>query len=575
MSQGSSEGEMAARPSHFAERGSALLNDARHNKGPAFTSQERRELGLEGLLPPQELNLKQQVRLAYEHLLRKPDPLEKYIGLCAIQDCNEVLFFRLLSDHLEELLPIIYTPTVGLACQRFSHIFRRPHGLWITPEHRGQINRVLANAPNANVRLIVVTDNERILGLGDLGAGGIGIPIGKLALYTVAAGIHPRHTLPISLDVGTDNPELLADELYLGWRHKRLRGAEYDAFVEEFVRAVHRQFPNVLLQWEDFKKGNAFRLLDRYRRRIPSFNDDIQGTAAIGVAALLAAARISGVPIAEQRVLMVGAGAAGVGICRQLRNLFLSHGLNEEQAIQATLLTDTKGLLHDGREIDEDTKQPFVWPREVALARGLPLDDPTNLERAVRAFKPTVLIGTSGQSGAFSEAVIRAMAEQVTRPVILPFSNPTSKSEAHPADVIRWTNGCALVATGSPFDPVTHDGRAIRISQGNNVYVFPGVGLGALVAEVSEVTDAMFMVAGQVLADQVTRADLAEGSLFPRLTRLREVAVRVAEAVVRQARDEGVGRPIEDDDIAADVAQFMWSPDYPPLRAADEPDGMC
>jgi malic enzyme len=393
----------------------------------------------------------------------------------------------------------------------------------------------------------------------------MGIPIGKLALYTVAAGIAPEHTLPISLDVGTDNQDLLNDPLYLGWRHKRLRGPEYDAFIEEFVRAVHRRFPNVLLQWEDFKKANAFRLLDRYRRRIPSFNDDIQGTAAIGVAAILAATRITKQPVAEQRVLMVGSGAAGVGICRQLRDLFKRSGLDDEQVMRATLLVDSGGLLHDGREIDEQTKQPFAWPRATAEAAGLPLDDPNNLAKVIDAYKPTVLFGTSGQPGIFDEQSIRTMARHVERPVVLPFSNPNSRCEAKPADVIAWTDGRAIVATGSPFDPVEYEGRSIRIGQANNVYVFPGVGLGALVAEAAEVSDAMFTVAAQTLADHVTEEDLATGSLFPPLTRLRELSGKIAEAVVRQARDEEVGPPIADADIPVAVAAAMWYPAYQPL----------
>jgi malate dehydrogenase (oxaloacetate-decarboxylating) len=554
-------------------RGDALLNDAMVNKGLGFTPEERRVFGLEGLLPSRSLSLSEQVRLAHENLSRKPDALEKYIGLCAIHDRNEVLFYRMLLDHLEELLPIVYTPTVGLACQRYSHIFRRPHGLWITPDHSGRIEQVLANADVQDVRLIVVTDNERILGLGDLGAGGIGIPIGKLALYTVAAGIHPRHTLPISLDVGTDNQELLEDDLYLGWRHRRLRGAEYDALVEEFVRAVRRRFRSVVLQWEDFKKATAFRLLDSYRRRIPSFNDDIQGTAAIGVAAMLAASRMTRRGISEQRVLMVGAGAAGIGICRQLRNLFARHGMSQDAIRRATLLTDSRGLLHEGRQIDEPTKQPFAWSEEAAKAMGLPLDCPDDLEQIVRAYRPTVLFGTSGQAGVFTEPLIRAMAEHVERPVVLPWSNPNSKSEARPVDIIRWTEGRAIVATGSPFDPVEYDGRSIRIGQGNNVYVFPGIGLGTMVGEVTEVSDAMFTVAAQVLADHVTEDDLREGSLFPSLTRLREITARIAEAVVRQAREEGVGRPIPDDQIPDAIQEAMWTPQYPRLVAEQGTEG--
>jgi malic enzyme len=555
---------------HSHRRGVDVLTDPRLNKGSAFTPAERRALGLEGLLPHQVCTIEQQVHRAYQNIVRKSEPLEQYIGLVSLQDRNETLFYRLLVDHVEHFLPIAYTPTVGLACQRFSHIYRRQRGLWITPEHRGRIAEVLANTPSSDVRLIVVTDNERILGLGDQGAGGIGISIGKTVLYTVAAGIHPSHTLPISLDVGTDNQQLLDDELYLGWRYPRLRGPDYDSLVEEFVVAVKHLFPRALLQWEDFKQKNAYGLLERYRKRLLTFNDDIQGTSAIGGAALLAAARATGTPLSRQRVVICGAGSAGVGIAGQLKCILSRAGLSADAVRRAVLVLDKDGFLHDRREISEPSARQFAWPAELATAQGLPMDRPDDLEAVVGAIKPTMLIGVSGQGGIFTRPIIRAMATHVDRPMILPLSNPTSKAEATPADLIEWTGGRALVATGSPFEPVTWEGRTIRIGQGNNVFVFPGIGLGALVAEASRISDAMFTIAADTLSSAVTDEDLAAGSLFPRLSELRRITARLAEAVIRQAREEGVGRSIRDEDIPAAVAAAMWYPDYAQTIPSDE-----
>ncbi|HEV8267906.1 MAG TPA: NAD-dependent malic enzyme, partial [Thermoanaerobaculia bacterium] len=509
--------------------------------------------------------LEQQERRAYANIARKPDPLEKYVGLAALQDRNEHLFYRVLADHIEELLPIVYTPTVGEACQQFSHIFRRARGLWITPSHRGRIDEVLGNAPFDDVRLIVVTDNERILGLGDQGAGGMGIPVGKLALYTAAAGIHPSQTLPISLDVGTDNEELLKDDLYLGWRYPRLRGPAYDSFVDEFVTAVKQRFPKVLLQWEDFKKANAFRLLDRYQKKITCFNDDIQGTAAVAVAGMMAGGRVTGIPITEQRVVILGAGAAGVGIARLLRDTFKRAGLKGEALTRAIANIDSKGLVVDDEEIRDVHKRAFAWPAALAATVGLPKGAPRDLFAVVRALKPTVLIGTSGEPGTFTEEVVREMAKHVERPVILPMSNPTSKTEAKPVDLVAWTNGRALIATGSPFDPVPYEGRTLTIGQGNNAFIFPGVGLGVLVSEAREVTEGMFAVAAQRLADEVHASDLASGSLFPSTSEIRRVSAAIAKAVVKEARDTGVGRPLRDEEIGPAVEAAMWNPAYLPM----------
>ena len=553
-------------------RGVRLLRNPMYTKGTAFSQEERLTLGLDGLLPHAVTSMEQQARRVYASIQRKQDPLEKYIGLAALQDRNEHLFYRVLIDHIEEFLPIVYTPTVGRACQEFSHIFRRARGIWITPEHRGHIADVLRNAAFEDIRLIVVTDNERILGLGDQGVGGMGIPIGKLALYTAAAGIPPWQTLPVSLDVGTDNLDLLEDEFYLGWRSRRLRGPEYDALVEEFVQAVRQVFPKALLQWEDFKKFNAFHLLDRYRKVLTSFNDDIQGTAAVGVAAMLAGSRATGTPLRRQRILFLGSGAAGIGISRLVRSTLRREGLEGEDLVLAMANLDVQGLLVEDDPSLDPLQRDFAWPVALAERMGLGRGQKRDLLSVVKAFKPTILIGTSGTAGAFTEEAIRAMAAQVERPVVLPMSNPTSKAEAKPRDVLAWTEGRALVATGSPFDPVVYEGREYRIGQSNNVFIFPGVGLGVLVAEACEVTDGMFAAAARQLAEEVRPEDLSVGSLFPSAGRIREVTAHVAAAVVREAREMGVAaRSLADEDIPGAVAAAMWNPCYLPADPAPEP----
>jgi len=549
---------------HVALRGLHLLDHPMYNKSTAFTREERGAFGLDGLLPAVVSSMEQQSRRAYANIARKTDPLERYIGLAALQDRNEHLFYRVLTDHIEELLPIVYTPTVGRACQEFSHIFRRARGLWITPAHRGGIHQVLGNAPFDDVRLIVVTDNERILGLGDQGAGGMPIPIGKLALYTAAAGVPPWRTLPISLDVGTDNEALLGDELYLGWRQRRLRGEEYDSLVEEFVRAVKGRFPRALLQWEDFKKANAFRLLDRYRGTLPSFNDDIQGTAAVALAAVLAACRVTGSALARQRIVILGGGAAGIGIGRLLNSALAEAGLAGDDLTRAIAVVDLEGLLLEGSEGDE-YRRGLTWPRDLAGRHGLGDDRPRDLLAVLRALEPTVLIGISGAQGTFTESVIRELARHAERPLVLPLSNPTGQAEARPEDVIRWSEGRALVATGSPFEPVSYGGRTIRISQANNAFVFPGIGLGALVAEASEVTDGMFAAAARSLAQEARAGELDTRGLFPPIAELARVTTRIAEAVVREAREAGVGLPLADDSIPEAVRAAIWRPEYPTL----------
>jgi malic enzyme len=548
------------------KRGAALLSDGLLNKGTAFSIEERTLFGLEGMLPHQPTDKARQLERAYENIRAVSDlPFEEYIRMVSLQDRNETLFYQVLAEHVEELLPIVYTPTVGTAAVRFSHVFRRGRGLWITPAHRGRIAEVLSHVRNDEVRLIVVTDNERILGLGDQGAGGMVIPIGKLSLYTLGAGIHPALTLPISLDVGTDNEDLLSDELYVGWKQPRLRGDEYYTLVDEFVEAVKIRFPNALLQWEDFKKGNAFTLLDKYRKTLPSFNDDIQGTAAVVAAGVAAAGRATGTPLTEQRFLMVGAGAAGVGIARHIRHELEEAGVDDTEITRAVALLDTQGLVTDDRADLDPHKIGVAWPAEMATAAGLTGAALQDLVTVIEALHPTVLIGTTGQPGVFSEPVVAAMANHVERPFVMALSNPTSKTEAVPAEVLKCTQGRALIATGSPFDPIEYGGRLVPISQCNNVYIFPGVGLGAIVAQAREVTDSMFAAAARALAAQVTEEQLASGALYPPLRDLRVITKQIAKAVVIAARDAGVGRPLTDDQVDDELDREMWDLDYPTL----------
>jgi malic enzyme len=552
-----------------AFRGRSLLGRPLYNKDSAFTDQERDWFGLHGLLPTHVMTIEEQLALELEHVRRKADDLEKFIGLAALQDRNETLFFRLLAENLEEFLPIVYTPTVGRACQEYSHIFRRPRGVWITPGDLHRIPEVLRNASQTEVRLIVATDNERILGLGDQGAGGMGIPIGKLALYSAGAGIYPAWTLPVSLDVGTDNTALFDDPFYLGWRHPRLRGPEYDEFLEAFVGGVRTVFPRAILQWEDFKQHNAIRVLDRYREVLPSFNDDIQGTASVVLAGILAGLDYLRRPLAEERFVFLGAGAAAIGITRLVHAAQREAGVDPATTRRSTILFDTKGLVHVSRPGIEDDKASVGLTDEDLGVLGLaPTATPIDAVRAVRA---GTLIGTTQTPGAFDAPLLRALAAGCPAPLVFPLSNPTSKCEATPEQVFEWTDGRALCATGSPFPPVRRGERTCLVGQANNSFVFPGVGLGAIVAGAREIRDVDFLVAARTLAGLVSGDRLACGALYPAIADLRAVSRAIAIAVVREmgaVDGEPLPAGAEGEELAAAaVDAATWWPDY----AAYEP----
>ncbi|HLJ36284.1 MAG TPA: NAD-dependent malic enzyme [Ktedonobacteraceae bacterium] len=548
-----------------ALNGQMLLESPLLNKGSAFPEEERAEFNLLGLLPPHIASMEDQLARTYENYKAKESDLERYIYLASLHDRNETLFFRLVSEHIEEMTPTVYTPTVGLACQYYSHIYRRPRGLYVAYPYRDQIETVLRNSPLSEVRVIVVTDGERILGLGDLGTGGMEIPVGKLALYTLCAGIHPATTLPIILDVGTNNAELLHDPLYMGWHQQRIRGQEYDAFIDAFVQAVKRVFPQALLQWEDFSKGNARRLLDHYRDQLCTFNDDIQGTGAVTLAGLLTAVKVLQEPLSKQRIVMLGAGSSAIGIAEQLAKVMESEGASQEEARASLWLLDSQGLVQTGRTDLEKEKQPFAQPQERIAQWQLAQPGKITLQDVVANVHPTILIGTSAQAGAFTEDIVREMARHVAHPIIFPLSNPTSKSEAHPADIIAWTQGQALVATGSPFAPVKYSGRTISIGQCNNMFIFPGVGLGVIASQARFVKDEMFIAAARALSEYSPANEDPDASLYPAVEDVHEVARRVAFAVGKAAQQTGVAEQSSAEELERRIKATMWTPQYPRL----------
>lgn len=548
------------------EQGQDVLLHPLTNKGTGFTPEERDLLGLHGFLPPNVFTVQQQLDRTYESFLSKPTNLEKFIYLSSLQDRNEVLFFRLLLEHIEEMLPIIYTPTVGEACQKFSHIYRRSRGFYIGYDQRSRMESILRAFPGGPPLVIVVTDGERILGLGDQGAGGMGIPVGKLCLYTLCGGIPPWRTLPVMLDAGTDNPERLADPLYLGLRQKRVRGEAYQEFVDSFVAAVMKVFPNTLLQWEDFLKGNAMHQLARFRDRLCTFNDDIQGTASVVVAGIYGGLRITGQSMRDQRVLLAGAGAAAQGIAELTVSAFREAGLSEAEARSRIWMFDSKGLVTRDRPNLEDFKATFARDPQELNSWRVADRSLIRLEEVVANARPTVMLGTSGSRGAFTEAAVRAMAAVNDRPMTFPLSNPTSKSECTAEEAITWSDGRAIVATGSPFAPVEFRGKRYRIGQGNNAFIFPGVGLGVTACGLRRVTDTMFLDAARALAEQVTEADLAESAVYPSFKRVRECSHAVACAVVRRGVREGLAEASVLDGLEARISSAMWTPEYLPFR---------
>lgn len=553
-------------------RGMDLLVHPALNKATAFTEEERSKRGLHGLLPPHVENIEEQVVRAYEAYKRKDDDLERHIYLRALQDTNEVLFYRLLLDHIEEMTPMVYTPVVAQACQQFSHIYRRPRGLFISYPLRDSMSELLRNRPNAAVDVIVVTDGERILGIGDQGAGGLGIPIGKLSLYTLIGGIRPERTLPIVLDVGTNNAERLNDPEYIGWRHERISGQEYFDFIDQFVQAVKEELPGACLQWEDFATPHARPILQRYRDQLLTFNDDIQGTSAVALGAILSAVSVSGKSLKGQQIVMFGAGSAGIGVADGLREAMKGEGVSEQDSRSHFWMVDKDGLLHSGRKDLTPEQMVYAQPESRLLGWLRTANGRTGLADVIGKIEATILIGLSTVSGAFTEAIVREMARKVQRPIILPLSNPTNNSEAKADDLIRWTDGRALVATGSPFAPVSHEGRTIPIAQCNNVFIFPALGLGVIASGARRVTDSMLLAAARTLAANSPALKDSSASLLPSLTDVRRVAAQIAIAVGLAAQGDGVAPKCTEEELHQRVMVTQWTPAYPcalPARMKD------
>ncbi len=532
--------------------GMQLLREPALNKGTAFTDEERDALGIRGLLPPRVLTMDDQLRRVLGNLQRKTSDLEKYIFLTSLQDRNETLFYRVLLDNLEELAPIVYTPTVGQACLEYSSIYRRPHGIFITANDKGRVAELLYNWPHGEVRMLVVTDGERILGLGDIGADGMGIPSGKLALYTACAGIHPTMGIPVTIDVGTENETLLKDPLYIGLKHRRLRGAAYDELLDEFVMAVQRVFPGACIQFEDFANINAFRLLEKYRNVVCCFNDDIQGTASVALAGLYAAMRITGGMLKDHRFLFMGAGEAGIGTGDLTVSAMVDEGLSEEEARLRCWFVDSKGLVVKGRPDMKGHKVRYAHDQEFIA----------DLQTIIETLKPTALIGVSGQPKMFTQPVLETMARINERPIIFSLSNPTSKTECTAEEAYGWTEGRAIFASGSPFDPVTLEGKTLVPGQGNNIYIFPSVGLGVIASRARHVTDEMFLVAARSLADRVSKTDLDQGRVYPPLRKIRDVSEVIATEVAEVAYKRDLAMNEKPNDLRGYIRSLMYEPEY-------------
>lgn len=560
---------MKKRPIYIPFAGPALLEAPLLNKGSAFSERERQQFNLEGLLPYRIESIEEQTRRAYQQLCAFDSDIDKHIYLRNIQDTNETLYYRLIVDHLAEVMPIIYTPTVGLACQLFSQIYRRKRGLFISYPDRDRIDDMLQNATKQTVKVIVLTDGERILGLGDQGIGGMGIPIGKLALYTACGGISPAYTLPVTLDVGCNNDSLIDDPMYMGWRHPRITDEEYYAFVDEFIQAARMRWPKVLLQFEDFSRAHANPLLSRYRDEMCCFNDDIQGTAAVALGTLLAACFAKDEQLSEQRIVFVGAGSAGCGIAEQIIMQLCADGLTDTQARARILMVDRAGLLQHSTPELQDFQRALCAPDELVHSWTLTDSRPgegIKLLDVVKNFRPTILVGVSAQAGLFTKAVITAMQEQCQRPIVFPLSNPTSQVEALPADILRWTGGQAIVATGSPFAPVTMGDKVIEIAQCNNSYIFPGVGLGVIACGASRITDNMMMAASRALAEASPMVRHGAGALLPPLSEIRELSQLIAHAVFVQAIADGVALPVPEELIDDTISANFWEPEYRDYR---------
>ena len=547
--------------------GEALINNRILNKGTAFTMEEREELGLEGLLPHHVSTMKEQVERVYKGFLQRSTPIAKYMHLRALQDRNETLFYAVVSRHVEEMSPIIYTPTVGLACQEFSRLYQKARGLYITPQNVDTMHEIVNHFPSKDIRIIVATDNQGILGLGDLGVGGMGIPVGKLSLYTLGAGIHPASCLPITLDVGTDNEELLKGPLYLGFPQKRLKGEAYAAFIKKFVKNVKILFPKAVLQWEDFSRQNAFTNLDTYRNSLPSFNDDIQGTGAVALAGIINAMKIKKERLSDQKYAIFGAGAGGIGIARQIYTALVREGMDSKKALENIYTVDREGLDITGSTKNvEDYKKQFATAKSKIDNWKLKSPGKVTLQELLENEKITVLIGTSGQRGSFTESIVKQMLKNSERPVIFPLSNPTSSCEAQPNDIFRWTDAKAIVVTGSPFEDVNYNGKKYRIGQGNNVFIFPGVGFSAIVGKLQTIGDGVFTTAAYALADAVSESDLSMNAIYPKISDIKKITIRIATACLKNVIKANPEMGLREENLPDMIESLMWKPEYLPYR---------